>query len=236
MTAYVSACGQTYRDHVWSYDFVHHRRDDGRALRTLNLIDEHTRECLTMRVKRKLNSTDVIDTLTDLFMLRGIPAYIRSDNGPEFVAQAVRDWVKAVGAKTAYIETRLALGERILRVLQCPLQGRTAEWGGLLPSASDSNHHRTIEETLQHHQTTPCFGLPPANPENHHPNRPKASHALTFKLDLLTGAVHVPAGFSADGLPMGLQVVGHRFDDLTVMRIGAALEKVLCLDQARPGI
>ena len=104
MTAYVSAYGQTYRDHVWAYDFVHHRRDDGRALRTLNLIDEHTRECLTMRVKRKLNSIDVIDTLTDLFILRGIPAYIRSDNGPEFVARAVRDWIKAVGAKTAYIE------------------------------------------------------------------------------------------------------------------------------------
>ena len=104
MTAHVSACGQTYRDHVWSYDFVHHRADDGRALRTLNLIDEHARECLAIRVKRKLNSIDVIDTLTDLFMLRGIPAYIRSDNGPEFVAQAVKDWIVAVGAGTAYIE------------------------------------------------------------------------------------------------------------------------------------
>ena len=81
----------TYRDPIWSYDFVHHRTDDGRAFRTLNLIDEYTRECLEIRVKRKLNSTDVIDTLTDLFILRGIPAYIRSDNGPEFVAQAVRD-------------------------------------------------------------------------------------------------------------------------------------------------
>ena len=94
----------TYRDPIWSYDFVHHRTDDGRAFRTLNLVDEYTRECLEIRVKRKLNSTDVIDTLTDLFILRGIPAYIRSDNGPEFVAQAVRDWIKAVGAKTAYIE------------------------------------------------------------------------------------------------------------------------------------
>ena len=57
-----------------------------------------------MRVKRKLNSTDVVDTLTDLFILRGIPAYIRSDNGPEFVAKTVRNWIAAVGAKTAYIE------------------------------------------------------------------------------------------------------------------------------------
>ena len=55
-------------------------------------------------MKRKLNSTEVIDALTDLFILRGVPAYIRSDNGPEFIAEAVRDWIKAVGAKTAYIE------------------------------------------------------------------------------------------------------------------------------------
>ncbi len=59
--------------------------------------------CLAIRVKRKLNSTDVIDVLTDLFILRGVPAFIRSDNGPEFIAQAVRDWIAAVGAKTAYI-------------------------------------------------------------------------------------------------------------------------------------
>ncbi|WP_310620120.1 IS3 family transposase [Flexibacterium corallicola] len=93
-----------YRNHVWSYDFVHHRTDDGRALRTLNILDEYTRECLAIRVKRKLNASEVIDALTDLFILRGPPAYIRSDNGPEFVAEAVQKWIKAVGAQTAYIE------------------------------------------------------------------------------------------------------------------------------------
>ncbi|WP_170533622.1 IS3 family transposase [Ruegeria atlantica] len=93
-----------YRNHVWSYDFVHCRTDDGKAFRTLNILDEHSRECLTIRVKRKLNSTDVIDALTDLFILHGAPGFIRSDNGPEFVALAVRDWMAAVGAKTAYIE------------------------------------------------------------------------------------------------------------------------------------
>ncbi len=79
-----------YRDHVWSYDFVHNRTDDGRAFRTLNIIDEYSRECLAIRVKRKLNSVDVIDVLTGLFIIRGIPVSIRSDNGPEFVAQTVR--------------------------------------------------------------------------------------------------------------------------------------------------
>ncbi|MFY0624354.1 MAG: IS3 family transposase, partial [Pelagimonas sp.] len=93
-----------YRDHVWSYDFVHCRTDDGKAFRTLNIIDEYSRECLAIRVDRKLNSGNVIDALSDLFILRGVPSFIRSDNGPEFVAKAVRDWIKAVGAKTAYIE------------------------------------------------------------------------------------------------------------------------------------
>ncbi|PRY82659.1 integrase-like protein, partial [Donghicola tyrosinivorans] len=91
------------RNHVWSYDFVHCRTDDGKAFRTLNILDEFSRECLAIKVDRRLNSGSVIDALTDLFILRGPPAFIRSDNGPEFVAQAVRDWIKAVGAKTAYI-------------------------------------------------------------------------------------------------------------------------------------
>ena len=90
-------------NHVWSYDFVHDRTDDGRVYRTLNIIDEFTREALAIRVDRKLNSIDVVDALTDLFILRGPPAFIRSDNGPEFIAQKVRDWIGAVGAKTAYI-------------------------------------------------------------------------------------------------------------------------------------
>ena len=77
-------------DHVWSYDFVHHRRVG--------------RECLTIRVKIRLNSTDVIDTWTDLFIIRDVPSYIRTDNEPEFIAEAVRQWIKAVGAETANIE------------------------------------------------------------------------------------------------------------------------------------
>ena len=93
-----------HRNHVWSYDFVHCRTDDGKAFRTLNVIDEYSRECLAIRVDRKLNSGDVIDVLSDLFIMCGVPSYIRSDNGPEFVAVAVQDWIKAVGAKTAYIE------------------------------------------------------------------------------------------------------------------------------------
>ena len=91
-------------NHVWSYDFVSDRTHDGRAFRMLCVIDEFTRESLAIRVARKLKATDVIDVLADLFILRGIPTHIRSDNGPEFVATVLREWIAAVGAKTAYIE------------------------------------------------------------------------------------------------------------------------------------
>lgn len=92
-----------YPNHVWSYDFVEDRTHDGRKYRMLNVIDEFTRECLAIRINRKLKSTDVIDVLSDLFILRGIPMHVRSDNGPEFIAQALRDWLSAVGSNTAYI-------------------------------------------------------------------------------------------------------------------------------------
>ncbi|WP_166507207.1 IS3 family transposase [Frigidibacter mobilis] len=91
-------------NHVWSYDFVESRTHDGRKFRMLNLIDEFTRECLAIRIDRRLRSTDVIDVLSDLFILRGVPDHVRSDNGPEFVAKAVREWIAAVGARTAFIE------------------------------------------------------------------------------------------------------------------------------------
>ena len=92
-----------HRNHVWSYDFVEARTHDGRKIRMLNVVDEFTHECLAIRVARKLKGIDVIDALSDLFILRGVPGHIRSDNGPEFVAKAVQAWITAVGSKTAYI-------------------------------------------------------------------------------------------------------------------------------------
>jgi len=90
-------------NHVWSYDFVEDRTHEGRKYRMLNVIDEFTHESLAIRVDRKLKSIDVIDVLSDLFILRGVPEHIRSDNGSEFVAKTVQEWITAVGAKTAYI-------------------------------------------------------------------------------------------------------------------------------------
>ncbi len=91
-------------DHVWAYDFVEDRTRDGRKFRLLCVVDEFTREALAIRVARKLGSAEVIDVLADLFVARGVPAHIRSDQGPEFVAEAVKGWIAGVGAATAFIE------------------------------------------------------------------------------------------------------------------------------------
>jgi putative transposase len=93
-----------YKDHVWSYDFMIDRTADGRAFKILNIIDEYTRECLAILVARKTTNQDVINLLFNLFIFWGIPEHIRSDNGPEFTAKAIRKWLSRLGAKTLYIE------------------------------------------------------------------------------------------------------------------------------------
>ena len=93
-----------HRNHVWSYDFVQTRTREGRALRLLTLIDEFTRECLAIDAERKIRSDDVLHRLARLFVMRGVPSHIRSDNGPEFTARAVREWLRRVGVNTLFIE------------------------------------------------------------------------------------------------------------------------------------
>lgn len=93
-----------YPNHVWSYDFVSERTTDGRPIRILNIIDEYTRECLAIYVGRRITAADVLYHLSELFVLRGAPDYIRSDNGPEFTAAMVREWLQRLGVKTLFIE------------------------------------------------------------------------------------------------------------------------------------
>ena len=93
-----------YRGHVWSYDFVASRTHDGRALKLLTVLDEHTRECLAIVVARKIRSHDVLEVLADLFVRHGPAEYLRSDNGPEFTAKLVRRWLGRVGVETLFIE------------------------------------------------------------------------------------------------------------------------------------
>lgn len=93
-----------YKNHVWSYDFVEDATHDGRKIRMWVVIDEYSRECLAIQVARRLQSKHVLECLWDLFLDRGTPDYIRSDNGPEFTAAAVRKWLDAVGVTTLFIE------------------------------------------------------------------------------------------------------------------------------------
>jgi putative transposase len=93
-----------HKDHVWSYDFVAARTHDGRSLRLLTLIDEYTRECLAIRVARRQNSVTVIEALSDVMLMRGVPRYLRSDNGAEMTAKLVRKWLSSIGVQTLYIE------------------------------------------------------------------------------------------------------------------------------------
>ena len=93
-----------WKDHLWAYDFVHARTHDGRSLRMLVIVDEYTRECLAIDVARRMTSEDVLERLTDLFIHRGVPDHIRSDNGAEFTCKAVREWLAKVGVRTLFIE------------------------------------------------------------------------------------------------------------------------------------
>jgi len=93
-----------HKDHVWSYDLMVDRTADGRAFRILAIIDEYTRECLAIVVDRRITSQDVIDKLFQIFVFRGVPEHIRSDNGPEFTARPIRAWLNRLGVKTLFIE------------------------------------------------------------------------------------------------------------------------------------
>ena len=93
-----------HKDHVWAWDFVFDRTENGRSIKWLSIIDEHTRECLALEVNRRMTSEDALDVLRDLFVIRGVPRCIRSDNGPEFIARAIRKFLAAAGVETLYIE------------------------------------------------------------------------------------------------------------------------------------
>lgn len=92
-----------HKDHVWSYDFMMDRTHNGRPFRTFNVIDEFTRECLAIKVARKLTSEDVENTLAELFKTRGVPKHVRSDNGSEFIASKLRMWFKKLELQPLFI-------------------------------------------------------------------------------------------------------------------------------------
>jgi transposase InsO family protein len=106
------------RHHVWSYDVVADRTHDGRPLRILTILDEYTRECLASVVARRIRSQDILLILADLFLSRGIPTHIRSDNGPEFMAIKLRQWLKHLNVAPLYIEPGSPWENGYIEVLQ----------------------------------------------------------------------------------------------------------------------
>ena len=200
-------------DHVRSCGFVHRRTYDGRALRMLNVLGEFTPESPAIRVRRKRSSTDVIDVLTALFILRGVPAWIRSDNGPEFVAKAVRRWIAAVGARTAFIEPgspwengyiesfnarlrdELLNGEIFysLKEARVLIESRRRHYNAARPHSSLGYRPPAPETIIM--PRWPPGSAPPGGQRGR-----ETSYALTFQLDQSTragqrGLVRAAAGF-----------------------------------------
>ena len=107
-----------FANHVWSYDFVSARTHDGRKLRLLTLIDEYTRRCLAIQVARRQNAFSVIEALAEAMLAHGLPAHIRSDNGPEMTARVVREWLDCVGIQTLIYRARQSMGKWVQRIIQ----------------------------------------------------------------------------------------------------------------------
>jgi putative transposase len=170
----------THKNHVWAYDFMSCRTYDGRPLKILTVVDEYTRECLALVVERRLRSDDVLRCLTDLFVTHGIPEHIRSDNGPEFTAKAVRRWLGKIGVRTMYIEPgspwengynesfngklrdELLNGEIFytLKEAQVLIEGWRREYNTIRPHSS-LGYKPPAPETIQASSCTPF--IPPLN-------------------------------------------------------------------------
>jgi len=169
----------TYRDHVWSYDFVLTRTHDGRAVRVLTIIDEYTRECLAIDVARRLTSEDVLERLTDLFIRRGVPDYVRSDNGAEFTAHAVRDWLIRVGVRTLYIEPGSPWENGYIESFNGKLRDELLEreiFDTLLEAKVLIERWRQEYNTIRPHSS---LGYSPPAPEA---TRPRSSASATLQL------------------------------------------------------
>ncbi len=165
-------------DHVWSYDFVQDRTADGRSFRMLTLIDEYSRECLAIDVARRLTSEDVLERLSDLFVRRGVPAYIRSDNGLEFTAKKVTDWLKRLEVKTLFIEPgspwENGYNESFNGTLRYELLD--VEWfDTLLEAKVLIERWRKIYNTLRPHSS---LGYRPPAPEAILPRKESATRSL----------------------------------------------------------
>ena len=147
-----------WKNHVWAYDFVYLRLNDGTGVRLLTVIDEYSRECLAIRAARSIRSADVIEVLAELMVFRGVPDHIRSDNGPEFTARAVREWLGRLGARTP--ASSLGRRGRTACEFQREVEGRTAGQRGLLYVAGAACTDGAVQMDLQPDQAAQLSRLP----------------------------------------------------------------------------
>src|SRR6201987_5070299 len=148
-----------HANHVWSYDFVSAKTHDGRTVRMLNLIDEHTRESLLVRPERRWSSAKVIEYLADVMVVKGVPEHIRSDNGPEFVAKDLRKWLADTGAKTLYIEPGSPWENGYCESFNSKLRDEFLNPEIFYSIKRASRAGRTLAHPLQHRQTTLLTGI-----------------------------------------------------------------------------
>ena len=164
---------------MWAMDFQFDTTADGRTLKLLNVIDEFTREVLAIVVDRSIDADGVVAVLDRLAAQRGAPAFVRFDNGPEFVAHAVADWCRFNGADIAVHRPRLTMAERLDRVVQRPTPRRAAQRLALRQPPRSPRDHRGLAPRLQRptdptpptatspQPSSPYSGPPPTNPKPH---------------------------------------------------------------------
>ena len=140
----------TYRHHVWADDFVAERTHDGRPVKILAVVDEYSRECLALVVARRLRSIDVLETVAELFVTYGVPAHIRSDNGPEFTAALVRLWLEALDVETLFIEPGSPWGKRLCGIRQRQTARCTVGPRDLLHVGRSEDLDRTMAAGVPH--------------------------------------------------------------------------------------
>lgn len=165
-------------NHVWSYDFMMDRTHDGRPFRTLNIIDEYTRECLAIKVGRKLKAADVTDTLSQLFITRGMPTHIRSDNGSEFIATEVRSWFRKLELKPLYITSGSPWENGYIESFNGKMRDELFK-GELFYSLNEAKV--LIEKWRKHYNTKrphSSLGYRPPAPETFTPNGLKVERCL----------------------------------------------------------
>lgn len=175
---------------VWSYDFVADRTHDGRPFRILTLVDEYTRESWAMPVTRKLNSEDVLQTLADVMVERGVPTYLRSDNGAEMTAHRVRNWLAAVGAKTLYIEPGSPWENGFNESDNGKLRDELLN-GEIFYTLKEA---QVLLEDWRHHcnrvRPHSSLGYRPPAPDAILPRSPSTSSVESATMNLLTGTLH----------------------------------------------